>query len=93
MTKLVMCFVSLIQKLLNECWYVKTMPSVMPFTFNGVDLHVVTANEKSWTRAREVCKGLTWSKKTVHVIKGHYNLDNITQKHLRRVSDTGAPLN
>ena len=32
----------------------------MPFTFNAV----VTINEKPWTRAREVCKALEYSKAT-----------------------------
>ena len=26
----------------------------MPFSFNAVELYVVTINEKPWTRAREV---------------------------------------
>ena len=30
----------------------------MPFTFNAVELCVVTINEKPWTRAREVCRVL-----------------------------------
>ena len=28
------------------------MSPVMPFSFNGVELCVVTINEKPWTRAR-----------------------------------------
>ena len=36
----------------------KKMPSVMPFTFNAVELCVATINEKTWTRAKEVCKAL-----------------------------------
>ena len=34
------------------------MPSVMAFSFNAVELGVVTINEKPWTRAKEVCKAL-----------------------------------
>ena len=35
--------------------YVIKMSSVMPFTFNVVDLYVVAINDKQWTRAKEVC--------------------------------------
>ena len=34
------------------------MSSVMTFSFNAVEWYVVTINEKSWTRAREVCRAL-----------------------------------
>ena len=30
------------------------MSSVMPFTFNAMELCVVTINEKPWARAREM---------------------------------------
>ena len=40
------------------------MSFVMPFTFNTVELCVVTINEKSWTRAREVCRTLEYGKAT-----------------------------
>ena len=36
--------------------------SVMPFTFNAVELCVVTINEKPWTSAREVCIALEYQK-------------------------------
>ena len=39
------------------------MSSVMPFSFNAVELYIVTINEKPWTRAREVCKALRYEKK------------------------------
>ena len=47
------------------------MSSVMPFAFNEVELYVVTVNGKPWTRAKEVCKALGYSKitKTADVIK------------------------
>ena len=32
------------------------MSSAMSFSFNAVELCIVTINEKSWTRARDVCK-------------------------------------
>ena len=38
------------------------MSSVMPFTFNAVELCVVTINEKPWTRTRKVCKALEYQK-------------------------------
>ena len=46
----------------------------MPFTFNAVELCVVTSNENSWTRAREVCRALEYGKatKTAHVIKARH---------------------
>ena len=45
------------------------MSSVMPFSFNAVELSIVTINEKPWTRAREVCKALRYEKKTVNIVK------------------------
>ena len=45
------------------------MSSVMPCSFNAVELCVMTINEKPWARAREVCKALEYNKKTAHVIK------------------------
>ena len=61
------------------------MSSLMPFTFNAIDLYNVTINGKSWNRERGVCETLKYSnnnKKTAHVIKGHCNLENSAQKHL-----------
>ena len=40
------------------------MSSVMPLTFNAVELCVVTINENPWTRAREVCRALEYGKAT-----------------------------
>ena len=40
------------------------MSSLMPFSFNAVELHVATINEKPWARAREVCKALEYGKAT-----------------------------
>ena len=40
------------------------MSSVMPFTFNAVDLRVVAIDEKPWARAREVCRALEYDKAT-----------------------------
>ena len=40
------------------------MSSVMPFSFNAVELCVVTINEKPWIHAREVRKALEYGKAT-----------------------------
>ena len=38
------------------------MSSVTQFAFNAVELHVMTINEKPWTRSREVRKALGFEK-------------------------------
>ena len=55
----------------------------MPFSFNAIELCVVTINEKPWTRAREVHRELEYGKttKTAHVIKAHVSLENYVQKY------------
>ena len=40
------------------------MSSMMPFTFNAVELCVATINEEPCTSAREVCKVLEYGKST-----------------------------
>ena len=45
------------------------MSSVMPFTFNAVELFVVTINERPWTLAKEVCRALEYNKKTADIVK------------------------
>ena len=40
------------------------MSSVMPFSFNAVELCVVTINEKPWIRARKVCRVLEYDANT-----------------------------
>ena len=54
----------------------------MPFAFNAVELYVVTVNGKPWTRAKEVCKALGYSKitKTADVIKQLCSRENYAQK-------------
>ena len=49
------------------------MFSVMPFSFNVVELCDVTINGKPWTRSWEVCRALEYGKatKAAHVIKAH----------------------
>ena len=56
----------------------------MPFTFNAVELCVVTINEKPWTCAREVCRALEYdakTSKTANIIKTYCIPENITQKY------------
>ena len=54
----------------------------MPFTFNAVELCVVTINEKPWTRAREVCKALEYQKgRARNVLKKHVSIENKEHKH------------
>ena len=68
----------------------------MPFTFNAVELCVVTSNENSWTRAREVCRALEYGKatKTAHVIKAHVSPENYAYKwQLNSVSAGDTPIN
>ena len=50
----------------------------MPFSFNSVELCIVTINEKPWTRAREVCRALGYGKtiKTAHVVKAPVSPEN-----------------
>ena len=60
------------------------MSSAMPFTFNAVNLYVVTINSKSWTSAKKACKTLQCharTSKTANIIKAHGNPENITQKY------------
>ena len=70
------------------------MSSVMPFSFNAVELCVMIINEKPWTRAREVCKALEYNKKTAHIIKAHVSPKNYAQKYqLAAVTMAGATVN
>ena len=50
--------------------------SLVPFTFKNVELKVATINGKPWTRAKEMCKALEYSKKTAHVIRAHVSVEN-----------------
>ena len=57
------------------------MSSVMPFAFNAVESYVVTVNGKPWTRAKEVCRVLEYSRRINHVIKDHCTRENYAQKY------------
>ena len=53
----------------------------MPFSFNAVELWVVTINEQPWTRAREACRALEYNKKTADVVKQLCSRENYSQKY------------
>ena len=55
--------------------YITKMSSVMSFTFNAVELCVVTLNDKPWTYAKDVCKALKYNKatKTADIVKHQEN--------------------
>ena len=55
--------------------------SLVPFTFKNVELKVVTINGKPWTRAKEVCKALEYSRSINHVIKDHCSHENYAHKY------------
>ena len=59
----------------------KKISSVMPFTFNAVELCVVTLNERPWTRVKEVCRALKYSKKTADIVKNHCSQEHFAQKY------------
>ena len=40
------------------------MSSVALFTFNAVDLYLVTLDDRPWIRAKKVCTALEYNKKT-----------------------------
>ena len=69
------------------------MSSAMQFASNAVELYVVTINGKPWTSAREVCKALSYEKKTANIIKNHSSKENYAQKYqMSSVSAVGTPL-
>ena len=71
---------------INAGWSLKMcdkMSSVMPFTFNTVDLYVVALNDKPWIRAKEVCRTLEYNKKTTkiaHIVMTHVSVKNYAHK-------------
>ena len=58
------------------------MSSVIPFTFNAVELCFVTISERSWTRVREVCRTLEYGKatKSADIVKHLCSKENYAQK-------------
>ena len=67
----------------------------MPFTFNAVELCVVTINEKPWTRARDAWRALEHKKgRARDVLKKHVSIENKQHKHeLEGRAATACPLN
>ena len=58
------------------------MSFIMPFSFNAVELCVVTITEKPWTRAKEVCKELEYKKSRARdVLKKHVSIESKQHKH------------
>ena len=57
------------------------MSSVVSFTFNKVELEVVTVDGKEWCGKKEVCKALEYERKTGNVIKEHCSCENIAHKY------------
>ena len=58
------------------------MPSsVMTFSFNAVELCVVSINEKPGARAREVRRAFEYNKKTADIVKAFCNQENYDQKY------------
>ena len=53
----------------------------MLFSFNAVEMCVVTINKKPWTRARKVCKGLRYETAARQVARHHGTRENIQHKH------------
>ena len=53
----------------------------MSFTFNAIELCVLTINEKPWTRAREVCKSLEYNKKTADIVRYLCSNESYSQKY------------
>ena len=69
----------------------------MPFSFNAVELCVVTINEKPWVCTRELCRVLEYdakTSKTVSIIKIRCSSENITQKYqMSSVHAACTPIN
>ena len=70
------------------------MPSsVMTFSFNAVELCVVSINEKPGTRAREVRRAFEYNKKTADIVKAFCNQENYDQKYqISGFTATGKPV-
>ena len=72
------------------------MSSVMPFTFNEVELKVVTINDKPWTRAKEICRALEYNKatKTADIVRHLCSQENYAQKYdLTKWAAADPPVN
>ena len=64
--------------------------ALVPFTFNSIKLFTVTINGKQWSRAKEICQSLNYTKKTPDVIVDHVSLENRAYKYqLTEFPETG----
>ena len=94
--------VDLIQNFVDPKKSTNKMSSVMPLTFNAVELCVRTIKEKPWTRAREMCKALKWCKVMFpHVRRQLTNemkeddqlaIEEIQEKHQQAIEEKDAAL-
>ena len=65
----------------------------MQFTFNAVELYVVTVNEKPWTCAMEVCSVLEYNKKITDIVKVFCSKEKCAQKYqMSSVTAAGKPV-
>ena len=55
--------------------------ALVPFTFNDTKLFTITINGKHWSRAKEICQSLNYTKKTPDVIVDHVSLENRAYKY------------
>ena len=70
------------------------MSSVIPFSFNAVELRVVIINYKPWTRAKEVYMTLRYEKAARRIVKHHCTRENTQHKHqLAVVHAACTPIN
>ena len=58
-----------------------TILSLVPFTFNKVELQVVTIDSKEWWRVKEICKDLKYQRQTAKVIKDHCSGENSAYRY------------
>ena len=71
---------------------------MMQFVSNTPELCVVTINEKLWAHAMEVCKALSYEKKTAKIVKSHCSKDNYPQRktipkyQMSNVPSVGTPI-
>ena len=60
------------------------MSSVIPFSFNEVELSIVTINEKPCTCTKEICKALQYNKKAADIIKAFCSKEKFAHKYQLR---------
>ena len=71
---------------------------MMQFVSNTPELCVVIINEKLWARAMEVCKALSYEKKTAKIVKSHCSKENYPQRktipkyQMSNVPSVGTPI-